>query len=135
MALQRGRHPRYQIKALSSQLRKLTLPTSPISIALATFAADAFDKFLTGEYATLDEAFGVAKRSGAPRRLSKAKEHLRFAEEISDLRGKGKTWYQLEGELGMDAGALRRSYAPFKIALLSRRIGKKLHLRKKSTRK
>ena len=61
MALRKEPHPRYKIKSLSKQMRKLTFPTSPISVKLATIAADAFDKFLSGKCDSLDEAFGLEK--------------------------------------------------------------------------
>lgn len=135
MPLRRESHSRYKIKALSHQLRKLSFPTSPISVDLATFAADAFDKFLTGKCITLDEAFRVEKGPGAPRRLSTAKEHLVLNKKISALRVKGKTWYQIEDELGIDARALRRIYKPAKIHLASRRIVASLIRSLKTARK
>lgn len=122
MPLRREPSPRYKIKVLSKQLRKLTFPTSPISVKLATFAADAFDKFISGEFHSLDEAFGITKDRGAPRNLSVAKKKLAIARKIFALRLAGKTWYQIENEMGVDQRALRRDYAPFTIRLMRRKV-------------
>src|SRR5918995_2123474 len=65
MALRKEPSPRFKIKTLSKQLRKLSFPTSPISVQLATYAADAFDKYLSGE-CSLETAFGLGKKRGAP---------------------------------------------------------------------
>lgn len=122
MLLRRGLHPRYKIKALSKQLRKLSFPTSPISVDLAKFAADAFDKFLTGTCTSLDKAFGLVKGPGAPRHLQTAKKNRAFAKKIDALRLKGNTWEQCEEVLGLDQRALRRIYKPFRAEFGSRRI-------------
>jgi hypothetical protein len=66
MPLSREPSPRYKLKKLSKQLRKLSFPTSPVSVTLATFAADAFDQFLAGKSRTLDAAFGLQKKRGVP---------------------------------------------------------------------
>jgi hypothetical protein len=122
MPLRKGPSSRYKINSLSKQLRKLTFATSPISVKLAKFAADAFDKFLYGKCISLDEAFGLENARGAPRKLSKAKEHLTLARELCTMRLAGKTWYQIENELGQDQRALRRIYKPFRARLLSREL-------------
>ncbi len=126
MPPRKGPSPRYKIKALSEELRKLSFPTSPIPVNLAKFAADAFDKFLAGNCHSLDEAFGLDKDRGAPRRLSKAKKHLALAKKIFALRLKRKTWYQIEDELDMEQRALRRIYKPFRVHLLSSKIASDL---------
>ncbi len=122
MPLQRALSPRYKIKALSKQLRKLSFPSSSISPKLATFAVDAFNKFLSGECDSLDAAFGVRKNRGAPRQLSTAKQHRALAKKIFALRLARKTWYQIEEELDLDQRALRRIYAAFKVHLMSRNL-------------
>jgi hypothetical protein len=122
MPLRRGASPRFKIKNLSEQLRKLSFPESPISIDLARFAANAFDNFLSGKCNSLDEAFEVEKGRGAPRKLSTARKHMALAKKIADLRLAGKTLYQIEDELGMDGGAIRRLYKPFRARVLSRKI-------------
>lgn len=128
MSLREAHSPRYKIKQLSKQLRTLSFPTSSISVSLAKFAADAFDSFLTHKCKSLDEAFGIAKGPGAPRKLSVAKEKLVRAKAILSLRTAGKTWAEIEEELGVDQRVLRRDFKPFKIRLISRNIGRALNL-------
>jgi hypothetical protein len=122
MSLRQEPSPRYKLKTLSKQLRKLS-----VSVKLATFAADAFDKFLSHECSSLDEAFGLEKDLGAPRKLSKAKEHLALARKIFAFRLKNKTWYEIENAMNQDQRALRRIYKPFKTRLMSRKIIRKLN--------
>ena len=126
MALRKGSHPRHKIKQLSTRLRKLTFPSSPIPIELARFAADAFDAYLSGKAQTLDAAFGVGTVRGAPRTLSKAKQRYALARKIYALRLAGRSWYEVENELRQDQGSLRRLYKDFKVPLLSRGIAQKL---------
>jgi hypothetical protein len=83
MPLKREPSPRYKIKVLSKQLRKLTFPTSPISVKFATFAADAFDKFLTGKSRTLNAAFGLQEKRGVP---GWPKARLKLAKAVYVLR-------------------------------------------------
>jgi len=135
MPLRREPSPRYKIKALSNQLRKLSFPTSRISVKLATFAADAFDKFLSHQCSSLDEAFGLEKDRGAPRKLSKAKQHLALAREVFALRLANKSWYEIENALGQDIRALSRIYKPFKARLMSREILRKLNRSNPARRK
>jgi hypothetical protein len=133
MPLQRGSSPRYKIKILSKQLRRLTFPTSPITVKHATFAADAFDRFLSQKCNSLDEAFGLEKVRGAPRKLSKAKQRRALAMKIFALRLTRKTWYQIEDELGQDAGLLRRIYIEFKPRLMRRELLRQLNLSDEAT--
>jgi hypothetical protein len=66
MALPKEPDPREKIEELSRQLRKLTFPTSPITIKLARFAANAFDAYLSGKAPTLGVAFGIGTVKGVP---------------------------------------------------------------------
>jgi len=119
---------RFKMKQLSKQLRKLSFPTSPISVSLAKFAADAIDMFLAHKCKSLDEAFGINKGPGAPRKLSAAKRQFVLAREIGLLRMAGKTWDEIEEALGLDQRALRRTFKPFKIRLMSQQVGRDLNL-------
>lgn len=128
MPLRRGPHPRYKIKELSKQLRKLSFPISPISVSLAKFAADAFDKYLTGQYRTLDAAFGLSKKRGTP---GWPKMRLKMAEDIYNLRKDGKSWTKVQKELASryndtDLGTLKRTYKEFRIHLMSQSVLKLL---------
>jgi len=123
MPVRTGPSPRYKIKALSKQLRTLTFPKSPISVNLATFAADAFDSFLAGHSPTLDAAFGIGKRRGAP---GWPKARLKLAKEIHVLRIAGKSWSRVQDELerrgykGTDLSTIKRTYKEFRLHLMSK---------------
>ncbi len=124
MSLRRDKHPRYKIKALRKQLRKLSFPTSPISVNLARFAADAFDKYLTAECPTLDAAFGLSKKRGVP---GWPKMRLKMAKDIYRLRKAGKSWSKVQDELSSsysdtDLGTLKRTYKEFRVHLMSKSV-------------
>jgi len=66
-----------RLKDFASQLRELEQPTSPISIHLAQYFADAIEDFLsdeTGTADTLEAALGLTgqtRKRGRPRKKSK----------------------------------------------------------------
>jgi hypothetical protein len=129
MPLRRDKHPRYKIKALSKRLRKLSFPSSPIPLELATFAADAFDKFLTGQSPTLNAAFGLSKKRGAP---GWPKTRLKMAKDIYKLRKEEKSWSEVQKELASryndtDLGTLKRTYKEFVVHLMSKSVWKRLN--------
>jgi hypothetical protein len=128
MPLRLDKHPRYKIKALSKQLRKLSFPTSPISVKLAMFAADAFDAFITGRSPTLDHAFGLSRKRGAP---GWPKVRLQIAKEIYLLRKARTSWAKIQKALesrysDTDLGTLKRTYREFRIHLMSKSVGQLL---------
>lgn len=126
MPLKREPSPRYKIKTLSKQLRKLSFPTSPVSVKLATFAADAFDKFLAGKSRTLNAAFGLQKKRGAP---GWPKARLKLAKAVYVLRKAGHSWNSVLDELSkqgfgdLDLGTVKRTYKEFKVPLIVRDVG------------
>lgn len=124
MPLRREPHPRYKIKELSKQLRKLSFPTSPISVNLARFAADAFDKFIDGQSPTLDAAFGLSKKRGVP---GWPKMRLKMAKAIYELKKDGKSWSEIQKALesrysDTDLGTLKRTYKEFHVHLMSKSV-------------
>jgi hypothetical protein len=125
MPLRREPSPRYKIKVLSKQLRKLTFPTSPISVKLATFAADAFDTFLAGKSRTLNAAFGLQKKRGVP---GWPKARLTLAKAVYALRKAGHSWTSVLDELSkqgfgeMDPSTLKRTYNELKVRLMARDV-------------
>jgi hypothetical protein len=128
MPLRKEPSPRYKIKALSKQLHKLSFPTSPISVGLARFAADAFDKFLTGQSPTLDAAFGLSKKRGVP---GWPKMRLKMAKDIYELKKDRNSWAEVQKELASryndtDLGTLKRTYKEFRVHLMSKSISKLL---------
>lgn len=123
MPLSREPHPRFKLKKLAKQLRKLSFPTSPISIELARYATDAIEKFLSGECKSLDAAFGVAPKRGAP---GWPKERVKMAREIFKMRCAGKSWHDIERTLKVERVTLRRIYSEFNVRLRSRELVRQL---------
>jgi hypothetical protein len=124
MPLRTEPHPRHKIKQLSKQLRKLSFPTSPISVDLARFAADAFDRFLTGQARTLNEAFGLTRKRGVP---GWPKVRLKMAKEIYELRKNRTSWSKIQEYLASrytdtDLGTLKRTYKEFRVHLMSKSV-------------
>lgn len=124
MPLRREPSPRYKIKALSKQLRKLTFPASPISVNLATFAADAFDRYLSGK-CSLESAFGLGRKRGVP---GWPKARLKLAKVVYALRRAGHSWNSVLDELSkqgfgdLDLGTVTRTYKEFKVRLMARDV-------------
>ena len=129
MPLRRGPSARFKIKVLSQQLRKLTFPTSQISVKLARFAADAFDNYLSGNARTLDAAFGLAKKRGVP---GWPKARLKMAKEVYALKKANKSWSQVQQELerqgykDTDLGTIKRTFKEFRVPLMAKTISESL---------
>lgn len=129
MPLRRDKHPRYKIKTLSEQLRKLSFPRSPISLELATFAADAFDKFLTGT-CSLEAAFGLGGKPGV---RGHPKARLKLAKAVRSLRKAGHSWKRVLDELSqqgfgfLDLSTVKRTYKEFYFRLAARDIAQTLN--------
>ena len=124
MPLRTEPHPRYKIKQLSKQLRKLSFPSSPIPVDLARFAADAFDKFLTGQARTLDKAFGLSRKRGVP---GWPKVRLKMAKEIYELKTNRTSWSKVQKRLASrytdtDLGTLKRTWKEFQVHLMSKSV-------------
>lgn len=128
MPLRREPSPRYKIKTLSKQLRKLSFPISPVSVKLATFAADAFDKFLSGK-CSLEAAFGLGRKHGVP---GWPKARLKTAKAVYALRKAGHSWTSVLDELAkqglgeMDLSTVKRTYKEFFVHLAARDIAQTL---------
>lgn len=106
---------------LAQQLRKLKFPTSPVSVRLAQFAADSFNIYLEGKAQTLDEAFGLKPRRGAPG-IPKRREAI--ARAAFKLRLAGESWKKIADELGGDERTIREYYTEFKTNLLCEEINR-----------
>ncbi len=124
MPLKREPSPRYKLKTLPKQLRRLSFPTSPVDIALARFAAAAFDKYLEGT-CSLESAFGLGGKRGAP---GWPKARLKLAKAVYALRMAGHSWKSVmehtvnQGFGETDLGNIQRTYREFKVHLMSRDI-------------
>lgn len=87
-------------------LKEQEFPTSTISIELAQFVASAMESYLDGKSKSLDIAFGLNPKRGAPgyKELKKA-----TARKILDLKLEGKTQNQIADEIPRyDERELRR---------------------------
>ena len=128
MPLRQEPSPRYKLKKLSKQLRKLSFPASPVSVKLAKFAADAFDKYLTGT-CSLEAAFGLGGKPGVH---GQPKARLKLAKAVHALRKAGHSWNSVLDELSeqefgdLDSGTVKRTYKEFKVRLAARDIAQTL---------
>lgn len=128
MPLRRDKHPRYKIKTLSKKLRKLSFPTSPIPVDLARFAADAFDKYLTGE-CSLEAAFGLGGKPGVH---GQPKARLKLAKAVYALRKANHSWNGVLDELStqgfgfLDLSTVKRTYKEFYVRIAARNIAQSL---------
>lgn len=116
-----------KLDRFASQLRKLTFPTSPISIDLARFVAAAIDRCLHGDEKSLDAAFGLTAKRGAPRRQDD--EHEKLARRVFTLRElDDKSWKEIvntiseEGWAITDERTIRRIYDEFGVRLILEKI-------------
>ncbi len=64
------------------------------------FVADAIEKFLSGEAKSLDAAFGVEPRRGAPNKHAK---HMALARKIYPLLLQGLRWKDILNKIGVKA--------------------------------
>ena len=101
----------------------------PNSSHALQFVAHGINEFLKGKgKISLDAAFGMTPKRGAPRNPSKVKTRLTLAQKIFALRLVGKSWYDIEKELenqgyqNIDARSLRRTYEEFKVRLLAKEL-------------
>ena len=92
---------RYLMAVLVVQLRALSFPSSPVSIDLARFAADAFEAYLGGAEQTLDKAFGLAKGRGAPATATAG--HLEIARRILRMFIAQQSWRDIANEASTKA--------------------------------
>lgn len=67
-----GDNVRNHLIEFSGQLRELKFPTSPLSMRLVEYVASSFEKFLSGEAKSLDEAFGLV---GVPKKRGRPTQH------------------------------------------------------------
>lgn len=94
-----------KLERFARQLRKLTFPTSPISIDLTRFVAAAIEGYLRGDHKSLDSAFGLTAKRGAPRRQDD--EHEKLARRVFTLRElDDKSWWEVMNELATEGNIL-----------------------------
>src|SRR5207302_637279 len=103
---------------------------SPIPVKLAKFAAEAIEKYLSGKCKSLDAAFGLEKKSGAP---GWPKKRVKMAREIYKMWRAGKTMHYIARELkkqgynDTERVTLKRILNEFKIRFMARDVADSLN--------
>jgi len=145
---------REKFARFAEQLRKLSFPSSPISVDLARFMADALEDYLAKcqEYdrlicenpesaksdgvvvrpplPTLDAAFGLAPKRGRP---SDPNRNESIARHIFALRLEGKTWPEIVGIVNdpfgpqRDESDIRKIYRAHRVTLMTEEISRRLN--------
>lgn len=119
------------LAALVIELRELEFPSSPISIPLARFVADALAAYLDGNEQTLDKAFGVARGRGAP--VTATAAHFAIAQRILRMLINGQSWREVANAASTEAWSvtdereLRRIYNRFQTQAMSEELARRLN--------
>jgi hypothetical protein len=101
------------------QLRKLSFPSSPISIPLADYVATALESYLSNNEKSLDTAFGVNPKRGVPG-FPRQREEL--ARKAIGMKIAGNSWKEIADKLDSDERKIRRVTDEFKTQILSEYI-------------
>ena len=121
---------REKLSKFSAQLKKLTFPTSPISVDLAKFVSTSLDRYLDGDASTLDAAFSLKPKRGSPGDPAKRRA---MAKKILELRLGGKSWNEVSEALTsgdaapLDEREIRRTYKEFKVQVMAEEVGRRLN--------
>lgn len=112
------------LQRLVDHLRKQKLPFAQeknVPLAWAAQAADAIDRYLAGKVNSLDAAFGLTPKRGAP---SKDEKHIAIAREIVEMRLNGDSWIEIAQTFSTknnsvsDERTLRRIFHKYFAALI-----------------
>lgn len=115
---------REKLAKFVDELNEQTFPTSTISIELAQFVASAMQSFLEKKSKSLDAAFGLTPKRGAP-----GYKQLKFdtAKKMLQLELAGKSKKEIADEIPrFDERKLRRIAAEFEVETTSEEICKRL---------
>lgn len=83
---------RGRLKEFAQQLKEQSFPESTVSVELAHFVSDAFTSYLEGEEKSLDAAFGLTLKRGAP---GYPREREAIAKQIAAMQSNGKSWKEI----------------------------------------
>ncbi|MCQ8128571.1 hypothetical protein [Methylomonas rivi] len=117
---------REKLSRFYSELRKLSFPTSPISMELVNFVTTSFERYFENDKKSLDDSFSLKPKRGA-KRLPRD-FHLERAKRIIRLQNEGKTWIQVVDELagkdGMpsDEREIRRIAERYRVEIMAESI-------------
>jgi hypothetical protein len=117
---------REKLKEFASQLKRLSFPSSPISIELAKFVEVALENYLDKKAKSLDAAFGLNPKRGT--KGYRRDFNRKRAEQIMRLRLDGKSWMDIANNLGgkdgipKDEREIRRIADEFMIEIMAEEI-------------
>lgn len=118
-----------KLKKFSSELKELTFPSSTISLELAEFVSTAIESFLKKDSKSLDEAFGLTPKKGAPGFPEQRKDTARKTDE---MRLAGKSWLEVTDSLNSqnvnyDVREIRRIDKEFEVLTMRERLIKRFN--------
>lgn len=120
---------RDKLSQFAEELEGLSFPTSPISLELAGFVASSIRSYLSGDQKSLDAAFGLGKKRGAPGDQEKRRN---IAKDVFLMKLEGNSWKQIADTLSeqgcdvSDERTLRRYLDEYLNDLMSEEVNKRL---------
>lgn len=122
-----------KLAQFAEQLRKLSFPSSEISMDLVAFVTPAIDAYCTGHAKSLDASFGLTPTRGAPGNPGQQEE---IASRIFLMREiERKKWGEVFDQLSkencsvVDERALRRIYKKHFVNLMSKELTRRRDLK------
>jgi hypothetical protein len=121
---------REKLASFAFDLKALTFPTSPIPIESAQFVASALESYLDGKSKSLDAAFGLTPKRGAPRKQEIKKL---IAREFLKKELEGKPVQTILDELSEEMSRLhqyddrevRRIRKEYEVLTMSEELGRR----------
>src|SRR5690554_3580685 len=127
---------RKKIADIAAGLREIDRGWAYLSEANAGFIADAFDAFLSGKSKSLDNAFGVVRGRGAPKRGPLNSDVAEIGQKAV-FRG-NKSWKDIADETGRDVRDLQRiakRHEDYIINELARKVVERLNAKDEERRR
>lgn len=93
-----------RLQQLVNELEELTFPSSPISMDLVKYTVESLKDYLSDNAKSaqsLDAAFGITKKRGAPGDPQKRRD---IARTVFDMQLKGKPWREIADEISLRGG-------------------------------
>lgn len=112
-----------KLQTLVRKLKAKRFSGSTIPFELAKFASSAIENYLDGDTKSLDAAFGLTPKRGAPGR---PEYRLDCARKSLQMKLKGLSWKKIADEFPNDNERnIRRHYKEFKNQVMSEEIAKR----------
>jgi len=116
---------REKLKLFVDELKVHEFNTSNISIELAEFVASAIESYLNGETKSLNVAFGLTPKRGAP---GNPKYREDCARKTLQMKKEGKSWKEINKEFPRDnEGNLRKYLREFVTKLTTEDLTSRLN--------